>query len=99
VIPEEVRLRKKKGLSVPAARWLSGTRLPEWAETALSRAELDRAGLFNPDAVAQLRREHQRGAPARAALLMGVLSIQMWRRMFVESPRAGNGSWASWRNS
>lgn len=91
LIPEEVRFRKKKGLSVPYARWLSRTRLPDWAETALSRAQLEQAGLFDPDAVVQLRREHQEGAPGRSTLLMGVLSVQLWRQMFIASPLACNG--------
>ena len=89
IIPEDVRRRTKKGLWVPVAKWLYRERLPEWAETALSNTELKRAGLFDPDAVAQLRREHQRGAPGRATLLMSVLSVQIWRTLFVDSPPGG----------
>ncbi len=87
MIPEDVRVRKKKGLSVPYGQWLRRDPLPEWAESMLSKRELKDAGLFDPDAVARLRREHQHGTPGRAALLMGVLSVQMWRSLFIASPR------------
>ena len=88
VIPEEVRMRKKKGLSVPARAVACPAHVcRSGRRQRCPRAELDRAVLFDPDAVAQLRREHQRGAPARASLLMGVLSIQVWRSLFIASPR------------
>lgn len=86
LVPEEVRGRKKKGLSVPAAQWLRRERLPEWAEVALSRAEIEDSGLFNPHAVTRLRREHQIEDSGRGMLLLGVLSVQMWRRLFISSP-------------
>ena len=86
IIPEDVRVRKKKGLSVPYGQWLRRDPLPEWAESMLSNRALKYAGLFDPDAVARLRREHRQGTGGRAALLMGVLSVQMWRSLFIASP-------------
>jgi asparagine synthase (glutamine-hydrolysing) len=86
VIPEATRLRKKKGLAVPHALWLAQSHLPDWAESALSEAQLKRTGLFDPAAVSKLRREHQAGALDRATLLMGVLAIQTWAHIFLESP-------------
>lgn len=87
VIPEDVRVRKKKGLSVPYGQWLRRDRLPEWAESMLSQRALRDAGLFDAAAVARIRREHQHGTPGRAELLMGVLSVQMWRSQFIASSR------------
>lgn len=86
LIPEAARLRKKKGLSVPCGLWLAQPRLPDWAEAALSETQLRRIGLFDPEAVLELRREHQAGAPDRGTLLMGVLTIQTWAWIFLESP-------------
>lgn len=85
LIPEDVRRRKKKGLWVPTAGWLSRSPLPEWAEAALSQEALRQTGLFDPVAVTELRKEHQRGAPGRAGLLMAVVSLQVWHKEFIRS--------------
>jgi asparagine synthase (glutamine-hydrolysing) len=86
LVPEDVRLRRKKGLFVPYAAWLKRPRLPEWAEAVVSRKAIEHAGLFDHDAVVRLRRDHQRGAPGRATLLMGIIAMQLWRKMLIESP-------------
>jgi asparagine synthase (glutamine-hydrolysing) len=86
LIPEDTRTRKKKGLSAPYKSWLSQPRLVDWAETAFSESQLKKTGLFDPAAVQQLRRDHQAGAPDRATLLMGVLAIQTWAHLFLETP-------------
>jgi asparagine synthase (glutamine-hydrolysing) len=86
LIPEEVRVRKKRGLAVPYAGWLAQERLPEWAETALSEEEVRRSGVFDPAEVLRLRADHRRGVPGLAPLLLGVVSIQLWWRMFIAAP-------------
>lgn len=86
LIPEAVRLRKKKGLLVPYDPWLSQPRLSDWAEAALSETQLKKTGLFDPGAVLGLRRAHQAGESDTADLLMGVLAIQTWAHLFLESP-------------
>ena len=92
LIPEDVRGRRKKGLMVPYAAWLAQARLPEWAESALERSAIERAGVFDPQAVARLRMEHQRGVMGRAGLLMGVLNLQLWHRMFIAPNSGGDPS-------
>ncbi|MFQ5614527.1 MAG: asparagine synthase (glutamine-hydrolyzing), partial [Anaerolineae bacterium] len=84
ILPEATRARPKKGLAAPYAGWLRAERLPEWAEAALSPAAIRRAGLFQPEAVAGLRRAHRAGQPNLGPLLMGVLSTQVWFQRFVE---------------
>lgn len=86
LVPETVRLRRKKALRVPFARWLTRRRLPDWAESALTEERLRQAGLFNPKAVLTLRRQHQEGMPDMATLLMGVIAMQIWVEIFLESP-------------
>ncbi len=83
IVPEGARLRRKKGLAAPYETWLTGSRLPDWAETALSEAEMKKVGLFEAKEVERLRREHQAGLPDRATLLMGVLALQTWSRLFM----------------
>lgn len=82
LLPPATRRRRKKGLAAPYSRWLQAERLPDWAESALSPAALSQAGLFDPAAVLALRRVHQAGQPQLGALLMGVLSTQVWLDVF-----------------
>jgi asparagine synthase (glutamine-hydrolysing) len=86
LVPQDVRVRKKKPLLVPYGTWLSRQRLPDWAETALSDLQLKKVGFFDTGAVDELRKHHQAGAPGRATLLMGILCIQTWAHLFLESP-------------
>lgn len=86
LIPEATRLRKKKGLAAPYAHWLTGSRLPEWAETALTPSQLKKVNLFDPAGVQKLRQEHQAGAPDRETLLMGIIAMQTWAYLFQEMP-------------
>jgi asparagine synthase (glutamine-hydrolysing) len=84
VLPEAVRVRRKKGLAAPYAPWLRAERLPEWAETALAPQTIRRAGLFKPETVQALRQAHQAGQPGLGPLLMGVLSAQLWFDQFIQ---------------
>jgi asparagine synthase (glutamine-hydrolysing) len=84
ILPEATRTRRKKGLASPYAQWLRAEKLPEWAESALSPLALRRAGLFDPATVHTLRQAHQAGQPRLGALLMGVLSTQIWFDCFIK---------------
>ncbi len=84
ILPEATRTRRKKGLASPYAQWLRAEKLPEWAETALSPKALQQAGLFDPTTVHTLRQAHQAGQPHLGALLMGVLSTQVWFDCFIK---------------
>ena len=86
LVPEGPRLRKKKPLRVPYEAWLSQKYLPEWAENALSERELRKTGLFDPQATLQSRQDFLAGALNKATLLMGVLAVQVWADIFLESP-------------
>jgi asparagine synthase (glutamine-hydrolysing) len=84
LLPESTRQRRKWGLAAPYADWLRQERWPDWAESAFSGGTIRRAGLFEPAAAAQLRRAHQAGRPELGALLMGVLSCQLWFEIFMK---------------
>ena len=53
----------------------------------LSPERLRRTGLFNPEYVAQLRDEHERGVANHRKLLWTLLSFELWRESFVETPK------------
>jgi asparagine synthetase B (glutamine-hydrolysing) len=71
-------------LASPYAHWLRAEKLSEWAENALSTTALHQAGLFDPAAVQTLRQAHQAGQPHLGALLMGILSTQIWFDCFIK---------------
>lgn len=83
LLPEATRRRKKLGLAAPYGAWLQASRLPDWAETALTPGAVRQAGLFNAETVSRLRRAHQAGQPNLGPLLMGVLSTQVWVELFL----------------
>jgi asparagine synthase (glutamine-hydrolysing) len=81
-LPAPVLARPKQGLAAPYACWLAQPRLPEFAEEALSPASVRAAGCFVPAEVARLRAAQRSGRGRSAALLMGVLSVQVWHAVF-----------------
>jgi asparagine synthase (glutamine-hydrolysing) len=86
LVPSFVWRRGKKGFGVPFAKWLKGDLRP-LARDLLSPERLRRGGLFNADYVALLQDEHERGVANHRKLLWTLLSFELWRESFVETPR------------
>jgi len=86
LVPPFVWRRGKKGFGVPFAKWLKSELRP-LAHDLLSPERLRRSGLFNPEYVARLQDEHERGAANHRKLLWTLLSFELWRESFVETPR------------
>lgn len=80
LVPEVARVAPKTRLRVPFREWLARPRLWDWAEEALSDRALREVGLFDPAAIARLRRRAQTPARVPANLLMGALALQTWTR-------------------
>jgi len=51
----------------------------------LSPSALQRRGLFNPAFVEKLLSEHENGFADHGSLLWGLLSIELWQRVFMDS--------------
>jgi asparagine synthase (glutamine-hydrolysing) len=86
LVPPFVWRRGKKGFGVPFAKWLKGELRP-LAHDLLSPERLRRSGLFNPEYVARLQDEHEQGVANHRKLLWTLLSFELWRESFVETPR------------
>ncbi|HVS20686.1 MAG TPA: asparagine synthase (glutamine-hydrolyzing) [Pyrinomonadaceae bacterium] len=86
LVPPFVWRRGKKGFGVPFAKWLKSELRP-LARDLLSPERLRRGGLFNPDYVARLQDEHERGVANHRKLLWSLLTFELWRESFVETPR------------
>lgn len=84
VLPPTVTRRRKQGLAAPHRMWLKRTRLPDWAEEALSRQALAANGYFVPEHVASLRASHIAAHADHSRILMGILTTQLWHAQFLE---------------
>ncbi|HUD72084.1 MAG TPA: asparagine synthase C-terminal domain-containing protein, partial [Dongiaceae bacterium] len=76
-IPPAILRRRKSGFSVPIAAWLRGD-LREIAGDLLHPRRIAAQGLFRPDRVDQLRREHESGAADHGRTLWALLMYQLW---------------------
>jgi asparagine synthase (glutamine-hydrolysing) len=86
LIPEAVRRRKKQPYRAPdAASFFSGGPALAYVAEALSPAQLDRDGLFNPAAVAKLVEKARSGADLGTKdnmAVVGILSTQLLLNQF-----------------
>jgi len=86
LLPPFVSRRGKKGFGIPVAEWLK-KKLNPLARDLLSRERVKRAGLFNPDYVARLLDEHEKGLANHRKPLWTLLMFELWHESFIETPR------------
>jgi asparagine synthase (glutamine-hydrolysing) len=83
LLPHEIVHGRKRGFSIPAARWLRGE-LEPFARETLSAATLGRQGFFEPAAVARVLDEHVAGREDRSRRIWGLLAFTLWYERHVE---------------
>ena len=88
-VPRRLLDRPKMGFGVPIDRWLRGP-LRDWAESLLSRAELESCGVFRPEPVEAIWRDHLAGTRSHAPQLWMVLMLQAWWRESQEDAGSAN---------
>ena len=84
-LPPKIIDRKKQGFPMPSSLWLR-TELRPFLRDVLSASALRRRGLFNPIFVEQLIHQHETGFADHGALLWGLMSVELWQRVFMDSP-------------
>jgi asparagine synthase (glutamine-hydrolysing) len=77
LLPAAILQRPKKGFGIPIAEWLKG-RLKPLLHDLLAEKRLKNQGIFDPDYVAQLIREHESGAASHHKELWTLLVFQLW---------------------
>jgi asparagine synthase (glutamine-hydrolysing) len=82
-IPREILRRKKMGFPVPLARWLRGPLRSAAEELVAGPRALDR-GLFEPDLMRRLVREHSAGTANHDDRLWLLMNFEIWQRTFLE---------------
>lgn len=81
-VPRKNIYRKKQGFSIPITTWLK-TRLRPVLEEALSEERLRSQGLFRPEAVRELVRQHMVGQANHGFSLWGLMVISLWHDLFI----------------
>src|SRR5436189_3087158 len=83
LLPPGIVHGRKRGFSIPAARWLRGE-LEPFARATLSAETLRRQGFFRPETVGRLIDDHVRGTEDRSRQLWGLLAFTLWYERHVE---------------
>jgi asparagine synthase (glutamine-hydrolysing) len=82
-LPREILQRPKQGFAMPVAQWLA-SELKELTLDMLSPARLARQGLFRPEYVEGLMRDHFARTRDNRKLLWTLLSFQLWHARYLE---------------
>jgi asparagine synthase (glutamine-hydrolysing) len=82
-VPREILHRKKMGFPVPFAGWLRGPLRPLLDWLVVAPRALDR-GLFEPDLLRHLAREHEAGIANHGDRLWLLANLEIWQRIFID---------------
>jgi asparagine synthase (glutamine-hydrolysing) len=83
-LPRSVIERPKSGMRVPVHFWFRGE-LKRYARSVLSKRNIRRAGIFDPDRVQQLLRYDIEESRGRFGIrIWMLLTFELWRRLVVE---------------
>jgi asparagine synthase (glutamine-hydrolysing) len=88
-LPPELMNRPKMGFAIPLASWLRGE-LRDLSHDVLTDGTARSRGLFRPDAVARLLREHDAGVN-HASRIWALIQFELWHRLFLDATVAPSG--------
>jgi len=83
-IPAECAHRPKEGFSIPIKQWL-GAEFRPLLEDLLGERRLAHEGLFRPETVVRLKREHLAGVANHSHVLWSLVVFQAWRDRWLEA--------------
>ncbi len=83
LLPADVIDRKKAGFPIPIGHWFRHE-ARSFIHDLLSPNTVQRRGLFRPEYVANLLREHDSGFANHSTLLWGLASIELWQQIFLD---------------
>lgn len=83
-VPKECIYRPKRGFTAPMGQWLR-TDLRPLVEDLLSSTRLRRRGIFNPEALEQIKSQHFGGTHDHAHLLWNALVFEGWADRWMAS--------------
>jgi asparagine synthase (glutamine-hydrolysing) len=86
LLPTEIVDRKKQGFPIPFSVWFR-REARSFVRDLLSPAVMKRRGFYNTSFVERLLDEHEAGTADHQLLIWGLLSVELWHRVFLDSPR------------
>lgn len=87
LLGREILYRKKAGFNVPKNVWIRRELRP-MVEDVLSPSRLATHGLFRPEIVARLLREHMEQRADHSFQIWSLLIFQLWYDQFIDAPAA-----------
>jgi asparagine synthase (glutamine-hydrolysing) len=93
-LPKEIIDRKKKGFPVPVSVWFR-KEARGFVRDLLAPQVVRRRGLFDSNYVQQLLDQHESGFADNGSLIWGLLSVELWHRLYIDTARAGRERAAS----
>lgn len=83
LLPHGILHRQKRGFGAPIGAWFKSELAPLLRQM-LSESNLARRGLLNPQAVAEVVRQHERQQADRTDHLLALVSLEIWCRMYLD---------------
>jgi asparagine synthase (glutamine-hydrolysing) len=83
-LPPEIVDRKKQGFPIPISSWLRHD-ARSYMRELLSPEVIRRRGLLEARHVSRLLAEHESGFADHGTLLWGLMNLELWHRMFIDS--------------
>jgi len=87
-LPPEIIARKKQGFPIPMTEWFRGE-ARSFLHDILSPSAIRKRNLFDAKFVARLLNEHDKRFADHGIQLCGLMSIELWHRLFIDSPPSG----------
>lgn len=91
ILPGEVLRQPKAGFAAPVDYWLANE-LKEMTDDLLTESRICARGLFRPEAVCRMVREHRSGRRDWSMQIWQLLTLELWTQNFVDGAPALSGS-------
>jgi asparagine synthase (glutamine-hydrolysing) len=85
LLPPPILSRKKQGFPTPVSSWFRGP-ARDFLRDQLSPGTVRSRGLFDVEVVGRLLDEHDSGHADHGSLLFGLLSVELWHQLYIDSP-------------
>jgi asparagine synthase (glutamine-hydrolysing) len=87
-LPDVLVRKRKQGFSPPDGTWYRGRNLDYVREVLLDPGSL-RRGIFRPDFLERVIREHATGQVDHRLMIWSLLCLEWWQRLFIDNDGAG----------
>lgn len=82
ILPDNIINKPKQGFSIPMKNWLKGP-VKSLMTDMLSYSRIKRQGIFNPDYIENLMKEHLENKDNHSHRLWGLILFQLWKERFM----------------